>query len=139
VEELEDTKGICVDTDVLIDFLRQSKPGTRAYEHWRSKGTVAITSITAFELLFGARQSKLRQKRYDEAQSLIGQQHHVFPFNEPAADKASEIGTELRRLGRSIEIRDLFNASICVSRNIPILTRNRDHYSRVADLRVLDV
>ena len=139
MEELEDTKGICVDTDVLIDFLKKKEPGSRAYEQWRNRGTIAITAITAFELLFGARHSDKRQKRYEEARSLIEQQHCVLPFDKSAANKASEIGTGLRRLGKGIDIRDLFNASICVSQNIPMLTRNRDHYERVAGLELLEI
>jgi len=139
LEELEGTKGICVDTDVLIDFLKKKEPGARAYEQWRNRGAIVVTAITAFELLFGARHSDKRQKRYEEARSLIEQQQRVLPFDKSAANKASEIGTELKRLGKGIEIRDLFNASICISQNIPMLTRNRDHYERVSGLELLEV
>jgi tRNA(fMet)-specific endonuclease VapC len=138
LEELEAAKGICVDTDVLIDFLKKKEPGSRAYEKWRNKRTIAITSITAFELLFGASHSENMQKRYEEARSLIEQQH-VLPFDKSAANKASKIGIQLQRLGKGIEIRDLFNASICVSQNIPMLTRNKNHYERVAELELLEI
>ena len=139
MDELEGTKGICVDTDVLIDFLKKKEPCSRAYEQWRHRGTIAITAITAFELLFGARRSDKRQKRYEEARSLIEQQQRVLPFDKSAANKASEIGADLKRVGKGIEIRDLFNSSICVSQNIPMLTRNRDHYERVAELELLEI
>jgi predicted nucleic acid-binding protein len=102
------------------------------------RGSVAITSITAFELLFGARHSDKRQKRYEEARSLIEQQR-VLSFDKSAANKASEIVAELRRLGEEIEIRDLFNASICVSHNLPMLTRNKAHYERVTGLDLIRV
>lgn len=137
MEKLE-AKGICVDTDVLIDFLKKKEPGSRAYGRWANRGNVAITSITAFELLFGARCSEKGQKRSEEARSLIEQQC-ILPFDKPAAVKASEIGAELRQHGKEIEIRDLFNASICLTQNFPLLTRNKTHYERVAGLELLEV
>jgi len=138
LEELEDAKEICVDTDILIDYLKKKEPGSRAYERWRNKASVGVTSITVFELLLGARQPSLKEKRYEEAKSLI-EQHDVFAFDKHAAVEASEIGAELNRLGAGIEIRDLFNASICVNQGIPILTRNKNHYQRVERLELLDV
>lgn len=138
MEALEDFETICVDTDILIDFLQKKDPGSHAYKRWRHARRVAVTSVTAFELLFGARQSNLPLERFEEARSLV-EQHHVFPFDASAANKASEIGAELGRLGKAIEIRDLFNAAICLSQNVSILTRNNDHYKRVAGLRLLDV
>lgn len=139
MEELENIKEICVDTDILIDFLKKKEPGSGAYEQWRSKAHVGITSITAFELLRGARQLGLKEKRYDEAKSLIDQQHEVFPFDGTSADKASEISAELNRTGRGIEIRDIFNASICICRGIPLITRNKEHYRRVPSLKLIGV
>jgi len=39
--------------------------------------------------------------------------------------------------GRSIEGRDLLNASICVAKHMSILTKNRSHYERVGALRIV--
>jgi len=139
LEKLENHKEICIDTDVLVDFLKKKEPSSSAYEHWRKKASVVVTSITAFELLFGSRLSSLRERRrHDEASSLV-EQHSVLPFDKSAAEKASEIGAELRRTGKEIEIRDLFNASICLSQGIPMLTRNKVHYQRIAGLAMLDI
>jgi tRNA(fMet)-specific endonuclease VapC len=139
LEELENAKEICVDTDILIDFMKGKDPGLRDYERWRHKASIAVTSITVFELLVGARQPNLSNKRYEEARSLIENHSHVYPFDKSAADKASEIGAYLGGLGKGIEIRDLFNASICVSRDVPILTRNKDHYQRVNGLKLVGI
>jgi tRNA(fMet)-specific endonuclease VapC len=139
LEELEDAKEICIDTDILIDYLKKKEPGSRAYERWRNKASVGVTSISVFELLLGARQPNLKEKRYEEAKSFMEQQHHVFAFDGRAAEKASEISAQLNRLGAGIEIRDLFNAAICVDQDIPILTRNKNHYQRVEGLKILNV
>ncbi|HZW57534.1 MAG TPA: type II toxin-antitoxin system VapC family toxin [Nitrososphaerales archaeon] len=143
--ELEDSvrekeeKEICVDTDILIDFLKGKGPGLPAYKRWRNESSVAITSVTAFELLVGARGSGQREKRYEEARSLIEQQGNVLPFDKSSAEKASEIGAELRQHGKGIEIRDLFNAAICISQGIPLLTKNKEHYQRVTGLKLVPV
>lgn len=139
MEGLEDLKEICVDTDVLIDFLRNKDPGSQAYEDWRKRATVGITAVSAFELLQGARQSVNREKRLEEARSLIQQQQFVLPLDASSAGKASEISAELMSSGKVIEIRDLFNAAICVSKMIPLLTRNKRHYQRVPNLKLIDV
>lgn len=138
MEGLEGTKQICVDTDVLIDFLRNRDPGSRSYENWRKRAKVGITALTAFELLQGARGSVAKEKRFEEAKSLIEQQQFVLPLDATSADKASEISAGLRALGKDLEIRDLFNASICISNMLPLLTRNRRHYDRVASLKLID-
>ncbi len=139
MEKLEDAEQICVDTDILIDFLRNQEPGSRAYERWRTKASISITAITVFELLIGARRSHQKEKRYDEAKSLIEQQDAILSFDKSAADRASEIGAELKRTGKEIEIRDLFNASICINQNLPILTRNKNHYQRVRGLALVEL
>ena len=139
MEELEDAKEICVDTDILIDYLKKKEPGSRAYERWRNKASVGVTSITVFELLLGARQANLKEKRYEEAKSFVEQQHRIFAFDASATQKASEIGAQLNRLGAGIEIRDCSMPAICVKQDIPILTRNKNHYQRVESLKMLDV
>jgi tRNA(fMet)-specific endonuclease VapC len=139
LEDLEDSKEVCVDTDILIDFLKKKTPGSLAYKKWKHKGLVAITSVSAFELLQGAREADYGKERYEEAMNLIEQQDEVIPFDKNAADVASQIASDLRRDGKEIEIRDLFIASICLARKVPLLTRNKDHYERIRSLKLLKV
>lgn len=138
MEDLENIKEICVDTDIIIDFLKKKAPGSLAYKKWKQKTHVLITSITVFELLQSARQSDYGQERYEEAKNLIQQQNGIAAFEVDAADMASKIASDLRRSGKGIEIRDIVNASICMSRGLPLLTRNKDHYQRVSGLKLLD-
>jgi tRNA(fMet)-specific endonuclease VapC len=87
--------------------------------------------------LQGASYSAARKRRYEEAKTLIEQQEYVLSFDLACADRASEIGSELRAAGKEIEIRDLFNASICLCNEIPLLTRNKKHYQRVSNLKLI--
>nr|MDO8081340.1 type II toxin-antitoxin system VapC family toxin [Candidatus Freyarchaeota archaeon] len=75
--------------------------------------------------------------RIIEVESLLDQ-HNILSFTRDSAKRASEKGAELRAKGSSIEIRDLFNASICLSKGAPLLTRNKAHYERIKELTVLE-
>lgn len=136
MEELED-KAPCIDTDVLIDFLRKREPGASAYNAWREKKT-AVTSVSAFELQLGAELLSDKSKRSEEVSSLL-EYHAILPFDKASAKVAACIGAELRRAGKEIEMRDLFNAAICISHNVPILTRNISHYERIKELQIISV
>jgi len=37
LEKVEALKSVCVDTDVIIDYLRGREPGKSAFENWRKK------------------------------------------------------------------------------------------------------
>jgi len=136
MEDVETVRAICVDTDVIIDYLRGREPGKSAFAKWRKKAEVLITSITAFELLLGANLSSKREERIIEVESLLNQ-HEILAFDRDSANEAAKKGSELRVEGAVVEIRDLLNASICLSRKIPILTKNKAHYERITILRVL--
>jgi len=133
--QLETVSRIIVDTDVLVDYLRGRQPGESLYSKWRKKAKVLLTSIVAFELLLGAKLSSKREERLSEVQSLLDQ-HEISSFDADAAHVASDIGTELRKKGQTMEVRDLLNASICVAKHLPVLTKNKSHYERVPALRI---
>jgi predicted nucleic acid-binding protein len=133
---MEAVRTICADTDILIDYFRGREPGKSALFKWREKADIFITSITAFELLLGANLSSKREMRLIEVESLLDQ-HNILNFTRESAKKAAEKGAELREKGISIEIRDLFIASICLINKISILTMNKAHYERIKDLAVL--
>lgn len=125
---------VCVDTDILVDYLRKREPGFSIFN--KRRFNAAISTVTVFELLFGANLSSRKEERILELRSLF-EQHPILPFDEASAEHASEVGAELRVKGESIEIRDLFNASICLRQNLAILTRNKNHYARVPGLKVI--
>ena len=46
---------------------------------------------------------------------------------------AARILKELQRTGREIEFRDIMIASICITNNIPLLTKNLKHFNRLKE------
>ena len=136
MESLEAAADICVDTDILVDYLRKRDPGSTAYKKWKSKAKLSITSVSVFELLLGVHLSSRKNERMAEVESLL-EHHAILPFDRGAATVAAQVGSGLRSEGAGIEIRDLFNGAICSSRTIPILTRNLTHYARIPKLSVI--
>jgi tRNA(fMet)-specific endonuclease VapC len=123
---------VCIDTDVCIDFLRKREPGftlfTRSYE----KFIPAIAAITAFELYLG----HIKMRRKDRINDFIFQ-FTILPFNLDSAERSANIRASLEERGEAIGIPDILIAGICVSKNIPLLTLNIKHFSRVDGLKLI--
>lgn len=127
-------ENVCVDTDVVVDFLRRREPGVSIYNKYKNQ--LSFSTVTAFELLYGAKISSRPDERVLQVRSIL-EKHGLLTLDLSGAESAAAILADLRTKGKIIEIRDLFNAAICLSRNMPLLTRNKRHYERVAGLRVL--
>lgn len=122
---------IVADTDVLIDFLRGAKPNVDRVELELKSGQFATTSITAFELLSGARTE--RQTKAIEA--LLGAMT-ILPFGIQEARTAAKLRLALEAEGSKIGMADYLIASVCISRHSVLLTRNLKHFQRVPGLRL---
>lgn len=107
---------VLLDTDVLIDHLR----GHRHLE----TGDTAISVITRTELLAG-----------DERQEVSV---------DALLEDCDEVGIDpeiARRAGRvkrqtGLQIADALIAATALERKLPLMTRNRRHFSQVAGLRL---
>jgi predicted nucleic acid-binding protein len=124
---------IVADTDVLIDALRGRGEAERVAEALRL-GRLASTAVTLFELLSGASELEERER----VQALLGAMT-LFPFDEPAAERAAGARLALELEGRAIGSADLQIAGICLSRDLPLWTRNRAHFERIQGLALLPV
>ena len=91
-------------------------------------------AITVFEVRFGLEllASGRRRRLLEEAFSKALEEDfegRVVPFDEAAAQSAGRIAADRRRLGRSIEIRDVQIAGIAIARRATIATRNVRHFA----------
>lgn len=120
---------IVADTDVLIDALRGREPGRTRVAREIENASLATTTISLFELLSGAK-ARPEQEKIERLLGAIT----MLPFDEPASRAASAARRSLEAEGRVIGMADLQIVGICLSRAMPLLTRNRAHFERVADL-----
>lgn len=122
---------IVADSDVLIDALAGREPaGARVAAEIR-RGTLAATTITVFELLSGARSSRT----YEAIERLL-RALEIYPLDDEAARTAARIRLQLESGGTPIGMADYLIAGICLARGTQLLTRNREHFARIPDLRL---
>jgi len=93
-----------------------------------------ITAISAYEILFGA----ARAKRQIDRESLLGVTN-ILPFSYAAAQLAAQLHADLIHRNSDIGIKDVLIAAICLENQLPLLTSNTRHFSRVPNLQVIAV
>lgn len=125
---------ILLDTNVLSALMQsEADPVVVAWLDSQPPESIWTTSITVFEVRFGLEiLASGRQRRLlEEAFSKVLEEDfegRVVPFDEGAGQSAGRIAAEQRRLGRSIEIRDVQIAGIAAARKAVIATRNVRHF-----------
>ena len=117
---------IVADTDVLIDFFSGVEPAAGAVTKLLMEDRLAVTTLTLFELACGIRtEGQLRDLE------LLTQAAFVVVLDSRAALKAGAVYRELRAKGELIGVADLLIAGCCLAAEMPLLTRNREHFERV--------
>ena len=126
-----------IDTDLLIDLLRNQKQATAFITKLEEKNCVlATTAINIFELHHGAHKSQESEKNLQAIHVLISRLS-ILPFTSKAAQKAGHIYAQLERQGQPIGLRDTLIAAIALTRECSVATRNQAHFSRISDLEII--
>jgi tRNA(fMet)-specific endonuclease VapC len=126
-----------IDTDLLIDLLRNHKQATAFIAKLEEKNIILITTaINLFELNHGAHKSKESEKNL-QAIHILTSRLSILPFTSKAAQKAGHIYAQLERQGQPIGLRDILIAAIALTRECSIATRNQAHFSRISDLEII--
>lgn len=124
--------GVCLDTGLLIQFLRGKAPGNAVTEAAVRQFPCYITAITVYELLFG-----VARAGRDIGEGALLRLFTVLSLDEAAARRAARLHNALVRQGQDIGIKDVLIAAICLIHDLPLLTLNTRHFERVPDLIVL--
>lgn len=123
-----------LDTSLCIDVLRRRQAAVSARFN-ASAGAMALSSVAAMELLYGAERSvdtvRTRAAVADFMDRLI-----VLPFEADAADHAARIRADLNRKGLSIGPYDCLIAGHARSRGLAVVTGNTREFERVDGLMV---
>jgi tRNA(fMet)-specific endonuclease VapC len=125
---------IVADTDVLIDYLHGVNPLFDQVSRCIATDRLSITSITVFELLSGANDSRLGRATRVLAESLP-----LLPLDYASAQCAAEIRRHLEEKGYAIGMADNLIAAIAVTSQRPLLTRNTAYFERVPGLRLVEL
>jgi predicted nucleic acid-binding protein len=128
-----------IDTDILIDFLRNRKESVAFVTQLEEKKTLlSTTAVNAFELYYGAHKSKQSAKTLQATKKLLDRLI-LFPLTPRSAQRASRIYAELELEGHPIGLRDTFIAAIALTRRCSVATQNTGHFEKVKGLTVIAV
>ena len=124
------------DTSFLIDIMKSDKEAIKKAEEIEKNGnTIAVTSISIFELFVGVTLSiKQDRERYKINRILKGLP--IISFDEDSAIEAGKIFAQKRKNGMLIDPEDSMIAGICSRRNEILITRNIKHFNDIESLRI---
>jgi len=129
-----DSRRICVDSDVVIDYLRGKTRFQDVLPSAIEKYDCYIAPISAYELYYGGYYSG-RVDKVDDVLNLFG----ILDCPRASIRKSAEIHVRLSKTGNSLDIKDILVAGTCIYFNTPLLTRNVEHFRRIKELLLVDV
>ena len=142
---MTDAEPVLLDTDTLSELSRgNTRVCERALAYLSRFGRLTITAITVFERLRGyrlaIRNGRPYQRQMQAFQTLVASSD-VLPLDENAAGVAGEIWSRVSA-HRRCQLGDILIAGIAVSRQLPLVTRNRRDFEELgksigAPLRLL--
>ena len=63
----------------------------------------------------------------------------ILPLHREAAERTAELRRDLERKGQYIGMGDSLIAGIALTRTLPLFTRNRKHFERAPNLKLIEV
>ena len=123
-----------LDTNVCIALMR-GHSGVRERMKDYSPNDLAISTVTLFELLAGARRCRNPPREEARIAAMIAP-IHLVPFDADAASKSAEIRYDLALQGKPIGPYDLQIAGQALAIDCILVTHNTAEFQRVAGLRL---
>ncbi len=124
------TSRLVIDSDIVIDQLREHEfTLQQAVEHF----DCALTAISLYELNADPYYTDHQRTALAEIRSVV----EVLPFDMRAAEQAAQISRRLASHGRLIGVPDILTAGICQANDLPLPTRNVEHFNRIEGLRLI--
>lgn len=127
-----ESKVVCLDTSVLIDYFRKTKKEQSFfYQLSQTTNSFAVTSITTFEIYNGCKDDQLFfwEGIFDSMDILV--------FDESASQLASQFFKQLSKKNKLVELPDIFIAAIAINNRLPLATLNVKHFERFDELNII--
>lgn len=141
-----DDEPVVLETDTLSELSRgNSLVKERALAYLADFGRLTITAVTVFERLRGYRIAIREGKPFERqlhAFEMLVANCIVLPFDQRAASVAADIWSGVTRSQRQ-HLGDILIAAVAVSRQLPLVTRNKRDFERLTkasgvELRLID-
>jgi tRNA(fMet)-specific endonuclease VapC len=125
----------CLDTDLLVAILREKEEAKKHMTKLDMEGRQATTSVSAFELFYGAHKSRSIEENVRESRKLLSRLL-VLPLATSSAERAGNIFATFEKKGDAIDFRDAMIAGIALENRLTVVTRNKSDFVRVPGLSI---
>lgn len=120
---------ICLDTGVVLDFFKGDIKMVQKIKQYSKADILCITSVSYLELLTVIR----GQGRWDVLKVI--DKLEMLNFDRKAAVRAAKIYEQAEDARIEMGMREIVNASVCISNNALLLTSERRQYEGVKGLK----
>lgn len=120
-----------VDSGIFIDYLRSKDKTKTILQNLPDDAELYVSSVTLYELYMGT----TSPQKWIDVKTLTDD-IPVLPFTKTISEKAAIIFQELKKGNKIIEFRDIFIAATAIVHDLPVLTRNKKHFTRVKGLKL---
>lgn len=125
-----------LDTDLIVGMLRGGEDAIKKINDiGKRDDNLCTTSITSYELLKGAYISSNPEKNVPDVLNFLGN-IQILDFDLNASNICAKIYSYLKRKGILTNTMDQMIASISISANKTLITRNTKHYVNIPDLKI---
>ena len=124
----------CLDSDAVIAHFRGDNSIKERLDSISAE-ELFVTPITLCELYRGVFLSRNLEKDKLLVERLLGRVN-VLNFDLPACEIFGKAYKALKQSGKLTQDSDLMTASICISNNATLITRNKKHFENIKELVV---
>ena len=130
-------ESVCLDTDILIDTLRGHRETVDKIRDLEMVFNLNTTVINSFELYYGAFKTKKSDKNVLYVDELL-ERLLILKMNGYASKLAGKILADLKKKGEIIDFRDVIIASIAITSDTTLFTRNVSHFERIEGIMLYE-
>lgn len=128
---------VVIDTDILIDLLRNITDAVHSVTEMERRGyQLSTTIINAFELFHGAYKSKKREENLAATKKLL-ERLIILKMGVTSAQNAGRIYAELEAKGEPIGLRDAMIGAIALTKGYTVATRNVGYLQKIKGLNLM--
>ena len=125
-----------VDTDVIIDFLKNQKPAIDLFNKINSE-LIKISVITFLEIEYGIKKSYHPEKKKEEFINFMSEfSIEIIAISPTIAEEFVKLKINLEKKRQPLADFDLFIAATAIANNLSLVTRNIKHFKRIKDLKL---
>ncbi len=131
---------VCLDSTFVIDILKGTDKAKQLEEDIDNRGEeIFITSPAIIEIVRGLYlKSNIKNLKFEEKEKTLKliNSLSILDLDKNSAILAAKIEANLRNNGEIIDIEDIMIAAIAINNNETLVTRNKEHFERIKDLKI---